>query len=370
MKVGFDGKRVFYNRSGLGNYSRDLITILSKFTPENRYIIYRGSTKPGVDFSYENNVVERFPGLSIYAKLSSLWRSYGIVRDIIKDKLDIYHGLSGELPFGIKKAGCKSVVTVHDCIFMRYPELYHYTYIKTFEAKNRYSLKVADEIIAISEQTKDDIVKYFGIEESRISVVYQGCNDIFREKKTERERDTVRKKYSLPDKFILYVGTIEPRKNLMSVFEGALKSNRDIPIVAVGRATEYQDKVKQFTVDNNMESRSYFLNNVETEDLPAIYQMASIFIYPSIFEGFGIPILEALCSGTAVITTDKPIFHEVGGDAAEYVPYGDSNIMASKISLLLENDSYRDEKITKGFEQSELFTKDKIADNILEIYQR
>lgn len=370
MNIGFDAKRIFFNRSGLGNYSRDLITILSSFYKSNSYLLYRESKRSSIDFSYPSNTVEIKPLSKLYRRIGAAWRSWGVVKDLDRDNLDIYHGLSGELPFGIEKASCKSVVTVHDCIFMRYPELYDRLYKRTFEFKSRESLKVADSIVAISEQTKRDIVKYFNIDASRIDVIYQGCNESFREKATEQLRERVKIKYSLPDEFILYVGTVEPRKNLLSIFEAVNKFGIDTPIVAVGRATPYLDKIKRYIADENMSNQTLFLHDVENEELPTIYQEASLFIYPSMFEGFGIPILEALCSGTPVITTSSGVFPEVGGDAAEYVEYGNVDEMGSKISMLLSDRGYSKAAVERGYVQADKFTQDKIANRWIEHYQK
>lgn len=179
MRIGFDAKRFFHNTRGLGNYSRDTVRVLSEFYPENQYLLFNPKARHRVNVSLPDNATEVQPSNFLAKKIPSLWRSRGICGDINNQRINIYHGLSQELPIGIKRSCAKSVVTFHDAIFMRYPELYSRIYRETFIIKNRYACKVADRIIAISEQTKRDIVHFFDADERKIDVVYQGCNAIF-----------------------------------------------------------------------------------------------------------------------------------------------------------------------------------------------
>ena len=226
-------------------------------------------------------------------KIPALWRSRGICKDIKDQHLHIFHGLSQELPVGIEKTGAKSVVTMHDAIFVRYPELYDPFYRTIFTRKNRYSCKVADRIIAISEQTKSDVIEFFGADESKIDIVYQGCNNIFRQPVSNEQVDAVKKKYNLPNDFIVTVGAIEKRKNQGIILDALHQGRIDIPLVIIGGKTKYSDEITQKTNEYSLEQQIVVLNNVSTEDLPAIYHAALCMIYPSLFEGFGIPILES-----------------------------------------------------------------------------
>lgn len=165
MIIGFDAKRAFHNRRGLGNYSRDLVRQLSNYFPKNRYILFNPSARNCVDFTYPTNTQMVIPTAPIYRLFPSLWRTFGLTSDIKQQQLDIYHGLSQELPFGIERTGVKTVVTMHDAIFMRYPQLYSASYRNIFIRKNRYACRIADRIIAISEQTKQDLIHYFDADE-------------------------------------------------------------------------------------------------------------------------------------------------------------------------------------------------------------
>lgn len=369
LHIGYDAKRAFFNKSGLGNYSRDLIRVLSELAPDNHYYLFKHKDSKGIDFETKSNTSTILPQRGIYRKFGSLWRSKGIAQEIKNYPIDIYHGLSQEMPIGIETSGVKTVVTIHDCIFLRYPELFDITYRIIFKRKYAHACKVSDRIIAISEQTKDDIIHYFKVPEEKIDIVYQGCNSSFYNNVSNSIKEEVRKKYSLPEKFILYVGTIEERKNLLSVFEAIAKDKIDYPVVAIGRQTKYTDKVKQFVEDNKIENVS-FIHESDFSDFPAIYQMATLFVYPSIFEGFGIPILEALNSGTPVITTAGGVFPEVGGDAALYVEYGNINQMSEKIQSLLNDKALREELSTKGKQQALRFREEEMAEKLMNVYRK
>lgn len=366
LNIGFDAKRAFFNRSGLGNYSRDLIRALSEHNPENHYYLFKPKDTIGIDFKKQKNTTTIIPESRFYKKFGTLWRRRGISKDIQKYPIDIYHGLSQEMPIGIENSGVKTVVTIHDCIFLRYPELFDISYRIIFKQKYAHACQIADRIIAISEQTKQDVMHYFNVPEDKIDVVYQGCSSIFYNKANNDKKEQVRKKYNLPQNFILYVGTMEERKNLLSIFQGIAKGKIDYPVVAVGRSTKYTEKVKTFAQENKLEST--FIHNVDFEDLPVIYQMATLFIYPSLFEGFGIPILEALNSNTPVITTAGGVFPEVGGKAAKYVEYGDIDQMSEAIKTLLANNTLCEEMAKEGLKQALLFREKEMANNLMAVY--
>lgn len=366
MKIGFDAKRAYHNNTGLGNYSRDLISILATHFPENEYYLY--NTKPAkIDrFKGLSNIIECLPSHWFWKKLASIWRQAPIVEQIVKDKVEIYHGLSGEIPRNIHKKGIKTVVTIHDLIFVRYPELYKPIDRKIYFNKFKYAAKNADKIIAISEQTKRDIVDFLKVDKKKITVVYQGCHAVFKEAYTTKEKEAVRKKFELPDKYILNVGTIEERKNLLNIVKSITKI--DVNLVVVGRKTDYFNRVEKYIHDHNLEDRIYFLEGVSMKELATLYQMADIFVYPSVFEGFGIPIIEALYSKTPVITTNSGVFPEAGGMHATYVEHNDVQQLEKEIVHLLSNEKLREEKIKESYQFVQKFNDEEIAKNLKKVY--
>lgn len=368
MNITFDAKRFFHNNRGLGNYSRDVVRLLTTYYPDNSYFLLNPKKKKNSIYIPPQGSKEITPN-NFYKYFPQLWRSKGCIRDIKKIRTDIYHGLSQELPQGIHKTGIKTVVTMHDAIFIRYPELYDSFYRKLFIKKNQYSCKVADKIIAISEQTRNDFIEFFNVNPEKIEVVYQGCNNIFREKIEEGKLLETKQKYQLPDNFILFVGAIEKRKNIETIIKALSIGSIDISLVILGRETKYKEELKELIIKLGIEKQVIFLQNVPTNDLPSIYKLADLFIYPSVFEGFGIPILEALCTGTPVITSKDSCFKETGGSAAIYVNYNNAEEMAYEIERVLNNRELSENMIREGFIHTGNFTDDKIAYNLMNVYR-
>ena len=366
-KVGFDAKRAFHNRTGLGNYSRDTIRILSNFYPNNDYFLYNPKPAKITNFYTGNNVKEIFPKSKFWKKFSSIWRQKAIVKQLIDDKIEIYHGLSGEIPRGIEKTNIKTIVTIHDLIFIRYPKLYSFFDRKIHFNKFKFAAKNADVVVAISEQTKKDIITFLKINPNKIKVIYQGCADAFKKKYSQDLINKTKKKFQLPEKYILNVGTIEERKNLFNLVK-AIK-DIDTKLVVVGRDTsKYAQQVKQFIADNNLKDKVQFLKNVGLNELAIIYQEAQLFVYPSIFEGFGIPIIEALYSKTPVITSKDGCFKEAGGENSIYINPLDVSDIKDAIQKVLSDDELQIKMKRKGFQYVQRFNDENIATNFVKLY--
>ena len=368
MKIGFDAKRAFCNFRGLGNYSRNTIAALTRYRTDNEYYLFTPKiSKEFQGLAYPNASVIT-PQSPFARALPTLWRTHSCLHDINSLNLDIFHGLSHELPLGIGNSKTKSVVTMHDLIFITHPQLYPLIDRKTYTLKYRHSCNVADRIIAISRQTKSDLINYWNIPEEKIDVVYQGCNPVFYEPATQQEKDEVIKKYNLPNEYLLHVGAIERRKNQELILQAMQHTEHDIPLVMVGKASNYLQSL-QNSFPELFKNRVIILNNVTDKELRSIYASASIFIYPSLYEGFGIPILEALSCGVPVITTDNGCFREAGGSACQYIDPSDHNHLAEKISLLLSDSDLRKACRNLGMEHIKQFSEEKIAQNLSKIYE-
>lgn len=370
MNIGFDAKRAFLNNSGLGNYARTLIKSLNEYYPGNTYSLFTPRQSDN-DFkkyiSGKANIPVYEPQSFIDKKLRSRWRSYGITNVLKEQHTDVYHGLSNELPFNINDFKGKKIVTTHDLIFLRHPELYPYLDRKIYNKKFRHACDVADTIIAISEETKRDIEHYYFIPEGKIKVIYQSCDLLFYEDHDAAAIRRVMEKYQLPASYLLYVGTIEERKNLLTIVK-ALKQVNDIPLVVVGKKKSYFNKVMDYITANHLQNRVIFLDNVENSELPAIYREAELFIFPSVFEGFGIPIIEALTSKTPVITTKGGCFPEAGGPGTVYINPENENELAEKTNTLLNSASLREQMAEEGFAYAQKFHPKVISAQVMELY--
>lgn len=368
MRIGYDAKRLFCNHRGLGNYSRDLIRILNQYYPENQYDLFTPKVKIDIPVNNTNTTIIQPEGF--YKLLpSSLWRSFGMTAEIKKRKEDIFHGLSQELPLGIAKLDIKKLITFHDAIFIRYPELYPSSYRKIFTAKNKQSCQISDRIIAISEQSKRDAIEFFHADSSKIEVIYQGCNNIFRQKQSVEIKTQIKLKYNLPTDYLLFVGAIEPRKNIAAIFQAVCSQKIEVPLVVVGRETAYVQELSMMLETLGISKQVHFLHTVETVDLPAIYQMAQVFVYPSVFEGFGIPILEALCSETPVVTSTGSCFSEAGGAYSLYVDPQNSEEIGVSINKIIYDSNLQTIMKKEGLIQAEKFTDDKIAARLMACYK-
>ena len=379
MKIGFDAKRVYNNNTGLGHYSRTLVKNLAKFYPDNKYILFTPKTSNLFEINSGENINSVTPSTFLGKLFKSIWRGNWVKNDCNKLSIDLYHGLSHQIPIGIKSAGVKSVVTIHDLIFERYPKQHGKINVLIYRRKFKYACENADAIIAISEQTKNDLIDFYKVPQEKITVCYQTCNPAFANKCSEAELQKIKVKYNLPEKYFLSVGSITERKNLLTVCKALKALNNEIPLVVIGSGRKYEDKVKNYLQENNITSKVIFLNDSDmandkdfknSKDFPAIYQNASCFIYTSIFEGFGIPILEAMSSGVPVIASNVSCMPETGGDAALYVSPMDEMELANKIKLVVENENVAKEMIAKGYAQSQIFTAEKCTTAVMNVYKK
>ena len=223
-----------------------------------------------------------------------------------------------------------------------------------YERKFSYSCETSDRIVAVSRQTADDIVEFFHISPDKIDVVYQGCNPVFNTEVPLIEKEILRMKYLLPKSFILYVGTIEERKNLLTLIKALHYGKIDMPLVVIGKPTPYLNKIIEF-IERHSLINIIFCDIVQNQDLPGIYQLADLFVYPSIFEGFGIPILEALYSRVPVITSRASSMTEVGGDFTLYVDPNNVEEMAAAIKKVLYDRDLQEKMITEGYRHATKF---------------
>ena len=374
MKIGFDAKRAVFNMTGLGNYSRTLIKTLAVQYPQDVFNLYSPgrSENPRLDFlkSTPNATISVPKG--IYAgALSGVWRSFGVCSDIKWDKVDVFHGLSNELPIGIGRIRTSKVVTVHDLVFKRYPQYYPGLDRRIYDIKTRYACRVADAIVAVSEQTKSDIVEFYKTDPKKIIVIYQSCDQSFSQAVGENEKSAVRSRYNFPSQFVLYVGSIEERKNLLGLVKAiaALRKTHDLFLVALGRGTAYQKEVERFVESSGMSDRVQIRSSVAFSDFPAIYQMAQALVYPSHFEGFGIPILEALWSKTPVITSKGGCFKEAGGPASIYVDSNNSEEIAEALRKVLGDSNLRAKMISGGYTHAQKFREETVARQMMDLYK-
>ncbi len=373
MKIGFDGKRAVQNFTGLGNYSRYVIEALCANSGENKYMLY--TPKPRKNERLEP-LLNRFkaclslhyPQKPIWKRLKSLWRVWGLSGELKNDGVELFHGLSNELPLNIKKAGIPSIVTIHDLIFLRLPYCYRFIDRLIYNYKFRKACENADHIIAVSECTKRDIVHFYGIAAEKISVIYQGCSTIFSETADEAKKQEVKELYNLPQEYILSVGSIEKRKNTMLAVKALGHLPADTHLVLIGKWTPYVEELKAVAAETGVQNRLHIIHKASSSDLPAIYQNAKVFVYPSVYEGFGIPILEALHSKVPVVAAKGSCLEEAGGKHSLYVEKDDHLGLAHAIKQATEPET-RATMIAEGYKWAQRFTMQQMAQETIECYK-
>ncbi len=371
MKIGFDAKRAFHNFTGLGNYARTLIGDLSVHQPDNQYVLY--TPRYHRQLEEIQNFTSVFQGEIVLPKHSfhRLWRQFGISKVAKSNGLEIFHGLSHELTQGLKKRGIKSVVTMHDIIHRIYPQYYSNTDRKIYDYKSKKACKNADKIIAISHSTKRDVVREYGVDENKVEVIYQSCSPLFRDFFVNYDKDNdFKERYDLPDRYLLYVGSVIERKKLLEIVQASAHqySETGIPLVVIGSGRKYMRRVYQYVVDNDLGDQILFRSGISNIDLPYVYNGAEMLIYPSEYEGFGIPVIESMYCGTPVISSNMSSLPEVGGDMSYYLDEITSEEIYLKIKKILESSIDSQTRRTRYAEHLKKFDPKIICQQHQELY--
>lgn len=368
LRIGYDAKQLFNNFTGPGNYSRTLLNNLADYFPDNAYFLY-------TDKVVKNQETHYFLNSAFYnvqmpkSQPALLWRNFGVKRDMQKHKLQLFHGLDHELPVGLPHLGLKSVVTVHDLSFMRFPEHYSFWKRRTRAVRTRHACEQADHIVAISEHTKRELLHFYGLPAEKISVIYQSCHERYMQEKPNKTREAVRKRYQLPEAYMLSVGAITQRKNLLGVVKALalLPESERLPLVVVGRGGAYRRTVQSYIESAGLKSWVRFVD-IGFDDLPAVYQSASLFVYPSLYEGFGIPVLEALFSQVPVLTSNTSSLPEAGGPGAHKVDPTSPEAIAEGIKRLLTDQAYGNQLISQGYEHAQRFRGEALTKQMMKLY--
>ncbi|MDR2499329.1 MAG: glycosyltransferase family 4 protein [Tannerellaceae bacterium] len=373
MVIGFDAYKA-YNNDALRNYCRYVINNLSTIYSENKYRLYT----PTIAFrdciegiGMRDDIAFVPPSKVIDKVLPALWQRQTVVRELLRDGVQLYHGLCNELPRGLRKKGIRSVVTIHNHRFFHHPEHYPASECRRFIRKMQQTCMAADYVVAVSDYMRRYAISHLKVDHDKISTIYQGCDSIFLGVASDEEKERVRRDYSLPQKFILNVGTIEPCNNLLSALKALLHLDESIHLVAVGRETPYIAEVKQFAADNSLSARLHIRSHVAFYDLPTVYQLAAVFVYPSSCDCFGVPVVEALCAGVPVVTAGGLSLSEAGGEAVVYINYSDEHSIAQAIiQILAVNRKARRQISLRGKKHAARFDNNFLAWQMISAYNK
>ena len=376
--IGFDAKRIVRNTTGLGSYGRTLVRDLHAiggmslrlYAPDSGRDELRSQVPEG------ENLCFCYPhGWQPFGK--GYWRTRGIVSQLTSDGVQVYHGLSGELPIGLQKAGIRSVVTIHDLIFMRHPEWYNAADVKIYTSKFRHAVQEADRIVAISECTRRDVCELGDVDPSRVELIYQSCATRFAAMSVQTAPDDAMMKliwyvhdyYELPDRYVLCVGSIEERKNALLAVKALHSLPEDMSLVLVGKSTDYAATLWKYAQENGLASRVLMLHSVPDDHLPPIYRLAEAFVYPSRYEGFGIPIIEAISMGLPVVACTGSCLEEAGGPDSLYVDPDDERALAAAIATVLYGQPERERRIELSRQYIRRFENTGAAQQFYDLYR-
>jgi glycosyltransferase involved in cell wall biosynthesis len=370
MRIGIDATALPPQPVGAGNYIIQLIRTLAGIRSGHELFIFAQQSGPKLINLPEDNLVEwvivdeRNPGSRL------VWEQLYLPYLVRKSGVELLHSLHYTRPVRLT---CKSVVTFHDMTLFLYPELHTWARRLFFPQMMRYSARKADELITVSDSTRDDLIRILQADPKKVTTTHLGVDPGFQLIKDEDERRRVAEKYNLPERFILYVGLVEPRKNLpvlIDSYKRLLDSGFVYELVLVGRfGWMYEDAIEQVN-ELGLETNVRFLGYVPQEDLPLVYNLASLFVYPTIYEGFGLPVLEAMACGVPVITSNVSSLPEIVNEAGLLTPVNDSEALFETMKKALGDGKLREELIKKGPQRAAEFTWSKTAQLTLQVYQK
>ncbi len=375
LKIGFDAKRYFWNPTGLGNYSRSLIRGLARYHSAEVELHLYAARK-------NDQILRSDPQASQYrlhapaGMLGGIgWREWRVGRQVRDNGIQIFHGLSAELPLGIEKKVPLAAVTIHDLVAEKQPELFATVDSRIYRAKMKSAVRRAGLVLATSEATRQEILECYPTDPEKVQVLYQSPAEAFFVGVPASELERVRLKYRLPQNYLLSVGTVIERKRLLSTVRALahpdLRSESPVLVVVGGLRSEYARRVQEEVRILGLHNRVLFHSDITSEDLPAVTQGATLSLYPSIYEGFGIPVAEALVSKVPVITSRFSCLPEVAGPGAICVNPDDLDEYASAISLLLSDTPRRAQIAELGQRHaSRSFLPAKLAQRLLQLYQK
>lgn len=374
LTIGYDGKRAVENMTGLGNYSRVVIGTISALYPDNSYVVMAPRMRPNPrlePLTMRSNIRFTGPSTALGRRLPAWWRSVACVGEMGRAGLDLYHGLSNEIPLSAAMAPCPTVVTVHDLIWRRVPADYKPVDRMLYELKYRRSARLATRVIAISERTKADMVADWGIPESKIDVIYQGCDPIFGRPVTTDDRMRVRETYRLPSRYIVSVGTVAPRKNQLLAVRALGNLPDDVSLVIVGGShLTYGSELDAYVASHGLGGRVMRLEGVPFGDLPALYACASLSSYTSRYEGFGLPVVESLSVGTPVVACTGSCLEEAGGEGALYVGPDDVRGYTEAAAAILSQQRLHDKLAERGRRHVSRFNPTDFATRTMQTYNK
>ena len=362
MRLGFDAKRFYNNSTGLGNYARNLIDAFDEQGMGDDITLFT----PRVSSQYLGLLDQNEHRTVIPTRKRALWRQVGIAKDLEKKKIDIYHGLSAELPLQIPST-VKTVVTIHDMLFRRFPTYYSYFDRMIYDRKTRRAVDKADCVVAISQATKQDLINYYDKDPELIHVIPVICTKP--DQTSAGQKSDSGSVTGLPEEYILCVSRFERRKNHLNLLKAIVSLGSNAPhLVLAGTDGDQLKAVRTYVKDNNLQDQVSILVNPPGASLSQLYSKCKAFIFPSLYEGFGMPVLEAMQFGKVAMTTENSSMSEISGESGLYFDAFDPASIAACIGGATE--SVLGEKSALLEARLQVFSSDRIVAAHQDIYSK
>jgi len=374
MKIAIDIRNIGKQRTGSEVVVLELTKNILELDKENEYLLLTDTNDKGIlknikrDLNLRDKKNARV--ISLEAKNKFVWAAWTMPLFFIKNKVDIFH-TEYILPFFIPRK-VKVVTHIHDVSFKAYRQMILKKDLFFLDLLIPRSIRRSDKIIAVSQFTKDEILKYYKVEADKIEVVFNSTNLIER-KSTEELKKTIRSKYNLPDEFILYIGTLQPRKNIPLLIEAYAKIKNKIPqvkLVLAGdkKAHNFDKKIEEVLKKNDLSKDVFFPGFVDTIDKAIVYRMAKVYVFPSVYEGFGIPVLEAMSQGVPVLVSDIPPHREVGIKEDIYFDPNSIDNLSDMLYNICVDREKREKLIELGLIKSKYFSWKESAQKMLNLF--
>ena len=364
VRIAIDARKL--HDFGIGTYIRNLLKQLARLDRESEYVLLCQER----DASVAPTLGENFRAIPDRSRPYSMREQISLPWSLRREQVDVFHAPHYVLPPLIRS---RSVVTIHDCIHLMFPEyLPNRLALAYARASIWTATRVATRILTVSEASKRDILRYFDVPASKITVIYNGIDDRFRVQPTDEEMMRVSERYQLQGDFILYAGNVKPHKNLerlIDAFHLLRQSGLDhLTLVVIGDDISKYAELRRAVHRYNLHKHVRFLGYMPDDALAVLYRRAAVFVFPSLYEGFGLPPLEAMASGAPVVTSNVSSLPEVVGGAAVLVDPRDAQSIADGLARVLTDSGLRADLRARGFVRAAEFSWEHAVQQILSIY--
>lgn len=377
MNIGLTIEHLHGKKTGVGQYGFNIALNLARLDTENRYFLLSPSPLHQADLDklaeypnmriFDHNLLERYIPRDVI--LIPLWLQFLLPFLCRRVGLDVYYHTGSIWPLMPVRFAKRQLVFIHDVIPLMFPECYYKHTVYYYRLSRATNLNSYDKIIVNSNTTKKDLIMHLGVPEERISVTLLGRDERFVKINDVSKNRTVREKYGLPESYLLFTGTLEPRKNITRLLEAYAKGRAQeiLKLVIIGKKGWLYEEIFETVKRLNLEERMMFPGFVDDKDLPCVYSMARVFVYPSLYEGFGLPVLEAMACGAPVITSNVSSMREVTGEAAILVDPQNVEALAESIDKVVFNNATYDRLCRASIARAREFTWERTARETLDL---